>query len=346
MGPPTEPPTQPVAVGSGLRRTAVAGAPAARATVGTYGRHAAGVGTVAEAEPTEGVNGGPRQRPHRPVPPSDDGGGGRNVPVAIVTGLVVAGLGVLAFLSGTVATLVLATIVVTLAMAECYAAFRRTGRRPATLLGLVATVALMVSAYAKGIAAVPLVLALVVVATMVWYLAGVERGSPLEGMSSTVFGFAWVGVLGSFAALLLAPSLFPHRHGIAFLFGAVVAVVACDVGSLAIGGWLGRHPLAPRVSPNKTWEGFVGGAVLAVVASAAITGQMHPWTPAKAALLGVVAAVLAPVGDLAQSLVKRDIGLKDIGTLLPGHGGVLDRFDGLLFVLPATYYLVRLLNLG
>jgi len=100
------------------------------------------------------------------------------------------------------------------------------------------------------------------------------------------------------------------------------------------------------VSPKKTWEGFVGGAILAVAVSAAITGQVHPWTPGKAAVLGLVVAVVAPVGDLCESLIKRDLGLKDMGSLLPGHGGVLDRVDALLFVLPVTYYLVRVLHLG
>jgi phosphatidate cytidylyltransferase len=118
------------------------------------------------------------------------------------------------------------------------------------------------------------------------------------------------------------------------------------VGALAIGSWLGRRPLAPQVSPNKTWEGLIGGAVVAVALSAAVTGQVHPWTVPKAALLGLVVAVVAPVGDLCESLVKRDLGLKDMGSILPGHGGVLDRVDGLLFVLPTTFYLVRVLNLG
>jgi len=289
-----------------------------------------------------------RARQPRPARPPAAAGGrsGRNVPVAVATGVAIALVALACFAIGTVATVALATVLVTLAAAETFAALRRAGFRPATLLGLVATVGIMVSAYTKGTAALPLVLVLVLVTTMVWYLVGAERGSPVEGMASTLLGFTWVGLLGSFAALMLAPSVYPHRHGIAFLLGAVVATVGEDVGALAIGAWLGRHQLAPHVSPNKTWEGAIGGAVLAIVASAAITGQVHPFTPAKAAVLGAVVAVVAPIGDLCESLVKRDLGLKDMGSLLPGHGGVLDRVDALLFVLPATYYLVRLLNLG
>lgn len=279
--------------------------------------------------------------------PSPGGGrSGRNVPLAIATGVGFALVAVACFELGSVATLVLATVVVTVAAAEAFAALRRSGSHPATLLGLVATAAVMVAAYTRGIAADPLVCALLVIASMVWYLVGSERGSPVQGIAATVLGFMWVGLLGSFAALTLAPSQYPHRHGVAFVFGAVVATVAADVGALAIGGWRGRHPMAPRVSPRKTWEGLIGGTVLAVAASAAITGQVHPWTPAKAAILGVVVAVVAPIGDLSESLIKRDLGLKDMGSVLPGHGGVLDRIDALLFVLPATYYLVRVLHLG
>jgi phosphatidate cytidylyltransferase len=288
-----------------------------------------------------------RGRKRGPSRPGDTGSGpGRNVPIAIATGLAFAAIAVGCFEAGTVATLALSTVVVVLAAAEAFAALRRSGSHPATLLGLVATAAAMVAAYAKGVAALPLVLVLLVITSMVWYLVGAERGSPTQGVATTVLGFAWVGLLGSFAGLLLAPSQYPDRHGIAFLFGAVVATVGADVGALVIGGWRGRHPLAPRVSPRKTWEGLIGGTVLAIVASAAITGQVHPWTPGKAAVLGLVVAVVAPVGDLCESLLKRDLGLKDMGSLLPGHGGVLDRVDALLFVLPATYYLVRVLHLG
>jgi len=292
----------------------------------------------------------PRQGPARRAdggaarrgPPS----GRRNVPLAVVTGVGVAAVGLLCFAAGTVATVTLAAVVVTLAAAECFAALRRAGYRPATLLGLFATAGLMIAAYAKGAAAFPLVIALALAATMIWYLVGAERGSPTRGIAATMLGITWVGVLGAFAGLLLAPSQYPDRHGIAFLIGAVVAVVGADVGALVVGNWLGRHPLAPRVSPNKTWEGFVGGVVMAVVLSVLITGRIHPWTTKDAAILGVVAAVVGPIGDLCESLVKRDLGLKDMGAMLPGHGGVLDRFDALLFVLPATYYLVRVLHLG
>jgi CDP-diglyceride synthetase len=289
---------------------------------------------------------GPRRRRRAPAPEASGTGGGRNVPLSIATGLGFAAVAIACFELGSVATVALSTVVVVLAAAEAYAAFRRSGSHPATLLGLVATAAAMVAAYAKGVAALPLVLVLLIVTSMVWYLVGAERGSPVAGISATVLGFAWVGLLGSFAGLLLAPSQYPERHGVAFLFGAVVATVGADVGALVIGGWRGRHPLAPRVSPHKTWEGLIGGTVFAVLASAAITGQVHPWTPGKAAVLGLVVAVVAPVGDLCESLLKRDLGLKDMGSLLPGHGGVLDRVDALLFVLPATYYLVRVLHLG
>ena len=109
---------------------------------------------------------------------------------------------------------------------------------------------------------------------------------------------------------------------------------------------MGSHQLAPRISPNKTWEGLIGSAVVTVVASTVVVGSIHPWDPATAALLGLVVAVVAPIGDLCESLLKRDLNLKDMGTLLPGHGGVLDRLDAMIFVVPATYYLVRALNIG
>ncbi|HEV3352843.1 MAG TPA: phosphatidate cytidylyltransferase [Acidimicrobiales bacterium] len=275
------------------------------------------------------------------------GTSGRDMRVAIISGVLLGALGLICFAVGTVATLAIVTLVVLLATAEGYAAFRRAQYHPATLLGLVAVLSLMIETYNKGVAALPLVLVLLVAGSFIWYLARVEPAAdPASGMLSTVFIFVWVGAFGSFAALLLNPNLFPDRHGIAFILAAVIVTVTDDVASLLVGSAIGKHPLAPSISPNKSWEGLIGGALAAILVSVVVVHFIHPWTVSKALIYGVVVAIVAPLGDLSQSMIKRHLGLKDMGRLLPGHGGVLDRFDGLLFVLPATYFVVKALHLG
>ncbi len=278
---------------------------------------------------------------------STAGTDGRDMRVAIGTGVIFGIAALVCFSLGTVAAMVIVTIVLLLAAAEAYAAFRRAHYHPATLLGLVACLSLSVETYNKGVAALPLVLVLVVAGSFAWYLARVEPAAdPVAGLTSTVFVFVWVGAFGSFAALLLNPTLFPDRHGIAFLLAAIIVTVTDDVASLLIGSAMGRHPLAPTVSPNKSWEGLIGGGVAAILVSVIIVHFIHPWTVGKALIFGIVVAVVAPLGDLSQSMIKRQLGIKDMGRLLPGHGGILDRMDGLLFVLPATYFVVKALHLG
>ncbi len=257
----------------------------------------------------------PGRTPH-PFDPPSDGGSGRNMSIAIATGVAVSAVALLAMWAGPVTSLILATVVVTLCAAEAYGTLRRSGRRSATLLGLVATVGIMVTAYAKGPSAIPLMVVLLVVGTMLWYLIGVEQGSPVEGTASTVFVFVWVGVLGSFAALLLAPSQFPDRHGVAFFAGAIIAGVLNDVGALD------RRPMVRPAPPRAGGEpeedlGRTGRRV--DPDDRGIRPHHRPHPPVdhvpKAALLGVVVAVVAPVGDLCESLVKRDLSLKDMGSL-------------------------------
>jgi CDP-diglyceride synthetase len=275
------------------------------------------------------------------------GTGGRNMQLAWGSGILLGVAALLCAKFGSVSSMVIITIVVLFAAAEAFAAFRIARYHPATLLGLVAILSLMIETYNKGVAALPLVLVMLVAASFVWYLARVEPAAdPVAGLSSTIFVVAWVGGLGSFGALLLNPTLFPHRHGVAFLLAAVIVTVAADVVSLLVGSGFGRHPLAPSISPNKTWEGFLGGAVAAVLVAVVVVHFIHPWTISKALVLGVVVAVVAPIGDLSQSMIKRHLGVKDMGRLMPGHGGILDRVDGLLFVLPATYFVVKAFHLG
>ncbi len=275
------------------------------------------------------------------------GTSGRNMQLAWGSGLL---LGIVALLCahfGSVSSMVIITIVVLFAGAEGFAAFRTAKYHPATLLGLVAILSLLVETYNKGVAALPLVLVMLVAATFLWFMARVEPGAdPVAGMSSTIFIVAWIGGFGSFGALLLNPTLFPHRHGVAFLLAAVITTVAADVASLLVGSAFGRHPLAPSISPNKSWEGFLGGAVASILVAVIVVHFIHPWTISKALVLGVVVAVVAPLGDLSQSMMKRHLGVKDMSRLMPGHGGILDRVDGLLFVLPATYFVVKAFHLG
>jgi phosphatidate cytidylyltransferase len=286
---------------------------------------------------------GPRRA--RPIVP---GGGGRDNQTAIATGGAFAVVALVCFRLGRLPTFVLALAVVVAAAAEIYDVLRRAGYHPATLLGLAGTASIMVATYSKGETAIPMVLALMTVFSFLWYLTGVVAARPTANVGATMLGFLWVGFLGSYAALMLA---LPGSTGISLILPCVLATVASDVGGYVVGSQMGGRALAPEISPNKTVEGLIGGVIASVFASTLIIGiivKMHfgpvaHWDAGKAALLGLVVGVVAPLGDLCQSMIKRDLGLKDMGTLLPGHGGILDRFDGLLFALPATYYLARLL---
>ena len=270
------------------------------------------------------------------------GGPGRDVTSAIVTGAVLAGLLVVCYLLGAVALLVLSAVAIFGCALEAFSMFQRAGFRPATLVGLIGSAGVVVAAYWRGTAALPVVIAVVVCASLVWYLARVVEARPVVNVAVTVLGFAWVGILGSFAGLLLAA-----HHGSHLFLGAVVPTVVADLVAWFAGSQFGSHPLAPAFSPSKTWEGAIAGGIAALIAGAVIGHQLAPWGGLRHGLeLGLVVAVVAPIGDLVQSMVKRDLGVKDAGTLLPGHGGLLDRFDSLLFVLPAVYFLAIALQLA
>jgi phosphatidate cytidylyltransferase len=264
--------------------------------------------------------------------------GGRDVQQAAVVGAGIAAAYLLLSSLGSQAVMVLVVAVIGFAVAELFTALRKGGYHPATLLGIVASVTLPIAAYAKLEAAYPVVLFMTVVFCLIWYLIGAGgEDSPVLGTASTLLGVGYVGVLGSFAALILA---LPNEQGVGVLFGAVFATVGYDVGGFFVGRSLGSRPLS-AASPNKTVEGLLGGALGAIILGGIFAGFIGPWSDKGLGvhlLFGVCAAVAAFLGDLCESLLKRDLGVKDMGTILPGHGGVLDRFDAMLFVLPATYY--------
>ena len=202
--------------------------------------------------------------------------------------------------------------------------------------------------------------ALVVVATLgltIWR-RGVE-GKPLGAAATTIFGAVYVGGMLSFGyALRYHPYAFADaqlnwRGGMSVPSGALLLMLpllvtwASDIGAYAVGRTMGKHKLIPLVSPGKTVEGAIGGLIASVLVAWAFgNGVLRPaaqlgfkWYPWGLILFGVVVSIAAQVGDLAESLLKREAGVKDSSRILPGHGGILDRLDSLFFVLPVSYLL-------
>lgn len=299
-----------------------------------------GRGATRPARPERGER--PTARPDRPAPRPE-----REVRPDLGSRLSVGiGLGVVlivAYFVGAAALLALTTVAVLGAAGEAYTMLRRSsGFRPATLIGLLATVGLSLGAWWKGDAALGLVLAMATVATMLWYLLGVSDARPLANVMATLTVVAWVGLLGAYGAMLLRV---PHGRGL--FFGAVATAVLADVLAYFGGRSFGRRPLAPHISPGKTVEGLVAGGLGAVLVGVLVGHFVPGWGGVgDGVALGVVVAVFAPVGDLFESLIKRDLDVKDSGRTLAGHGGLLDRFDSILLVLPATYYLAVALHLA
>jgi phosphatidate cytidylyltransferase len=268
-------------------------------------------------------------------------GGGEDLPSRVVVGIGLIVLLIICYAIGSKALVVLSTVVITAAAAEAYGMLQRAGFRPATLLGLVGTVGVCLGAYWKGVEALPLVSVLVFGGAMMWYLLRIVEARPLANAAVTTMTFMWVAVLGSFSALMLRA-----HHGRGLFLGAVVVGVAADIAAFLVGRWIGDRPMAPDVSPGKTVEGFIGGLVGALIVGAIIGKELTPWGGMKHGLvLGLVVGLLAPAGDLFESMIKRDLGVKDSGSILPGHGGLLDRFDSLLVVLPAAFYVATLFSI-
>jgi len=282
-------------------------------------------------------------RPPRREPPSVQSSGtagARDLPMAVAVGFGLAAIFILLLTLGEKYVVGLVVVLLAVAAVEFYDTVRSKGYQPAQFIGLAAVIGLPLGAYWVGADALGLVLVLAFVATSLWGLAsGSVESGPLPNTAITTLGVVYIGLLGSYASLILR---FPDNRGKGILFAAVAGAVMNDVGAFFVGSSAGRTPVAAWISPKKTVEGLVGGALLTLLTLVVVKLiGVDPWQQAswgKLILFALVVMVVAPIGDFTESMFKRNLDVKDFGTLLPGHGGILDRFDGMLFVLPAAYY--------
>ena len=200
---------------------------------------------------------------------------------------------------------------------------------------LLGAVGMLVSAYLRGAEALVVTFGLTIVGLLVWRVADGLAGAARDLSASALVAFYPI-FLGGFASMMLAAPGDGRQRIVVF----ILVTVFSDIGGYAVGVMFGRHPMAPSLSPKKSWEGFAGSvgtcaAVGAISLPLVLGGQW--W---QGALLGVAAASGATLGDLIESSIKRDLGIKDMGALLPGHGGLMDRLDSLVIVAPVAWALL------
>jgi phosphatidate cytidylyltransferase len=270
-----------------------------------------------------------------PKPPSR---AGRNLPAAIGVGVVLGGLVLLTLFTVKATFLLYAGAALAVALNELAGSFAKRGIGIPVIPAAVGGAAILTCTYWLGSRAALAALALTVVAIFAWRLVGGTSGY-VRDVTAGVFAVIYVPFLASFVIAMLAPS-----DGARRVLTFVILTICSDIGGYFAGitlGRGGRHPMAPVISPKKTWEGLAGSAVACLAAGALCLPLLlhgHVW---QGLLTGGAAVVAATLGDLAESMIKRDLDLKDMGTLLPGHGGILDRLDSLLVCAPVIWLLLQ-----
>jgi phosphatidate cytidylyltransferase len=263
---------------------------------------------------------------------------GRNLPAAIAVG---AGLGAAVVLSLFVvpkwAFVVLATGSVCVGVWELCRAMRAGGFHVPVVPSVVGTVSMLGAAYVGGGQALLICFTLTCVAVLVWRVADGVEGAARDVMGGCAVA-AYPSLLAAFSSLLLAPA-----DGAWRLFSYMAITVASDIGGYAVGVLAGRHPMAPTISPKKSWEGFAGSVALCMaVGVVCVTLALHgSWWVGLVA--GLATAVAATAGDLVESTIKRDLGIKDMSNVLPGHGGLMDRLDSLVMTAPIVWAVLAVL---
>jgi phosphatidate cytidylyltransferase len=260
---------------------------------------------------------------------------GRNLPAAIAVGVVLGACILVPLFTVKSGFIGVICVAVAIGTFEVVRALRLAGLRTPLVPLVAGAVAMPIVAYFFGPTALVGALAGTVLVALAVRALGEPVGMPAD-LAGTIFAAVYVGFTAGFAALLTAPAD-GHWRVVAFLG----TVVASDIGGYTAGVLSGgRHKLAPTVSPGKSWEGFAGSALACVVVASVVMRFALGGSVWQGVLLGLAVVCTATVGDLGESLLKRDIGIKDMGNLLPGHGGIMDRLDSLLCTAPVAWLLI------
>lgn len=213
----------------------------------------------------------------------------------------------------------------------------------AAAVGIVGSLAFVFFAHFKGFGSYGYVTIAIIFLSFVWYMLVLKHVKPTKAIALTVFASLLSGLCLSHLVLLRDLELRGGWGWLTVLY-LIVLIWVYDIFAWAVGRKIGRHKMAPSLSPNKSWEGAIAGAV-SVLACAVlfrlIVQAIHkfPWFSVGVALIiGVIVCIFGPLGDLAESMMKRDFGVKDMGSLIPEHGGIMDRFDSTLFTAPVVFY--------
>ena len=265
---------------------------------------------------------------------------GRNLPVAIGVGVVLGGLALVTLLTVKATFLIYMGAALAIGLHELVTALKTKDIHVPLVPVALGGAAMLTAAYWAGGGAVAAAFALTLLAILIVRMFGVTDGY-VKDVTAGVFATAYLGLLGATVSAMLAPADGGKR---VLIF--IVLAICSDIGGYFAGITLtpftGGHKMAPVISPKKTWEGLAGSALLCVVAGAVMLPTMlhgHWW---QGVITGIAALAAAVFGDLAESMIKRDLAIKDMGTLLPGHGGILDRIDSLLACAPVVWLLLAL----
>lgn len=262
---------------------------------------------------------------------------GRNLPLAIGTGVTLGAVAAGTLALHPVAFLVLICVAAVVAVWEMRQALAEGGLYAPFVPVAVGAVSLIVAGYLRGAEALVFAATLTVVAIVVWRVADGVTGA-LRDIGAGALVLLYPCFLVGFAALMLAE---PDGRWRILVF--ILITVFSDIGGYAFGVLFGKHPMAPRLSPKKSWEGFAGSVLSCAVVGAIAVPLAIDGLWWQGALLGAVVAPVATIGDLIESSIKRNLGVKDMSNLIPGHGGLMDRLDSLVLTAPLAWWVLRLI---